>query len=308
MRDAILSFRAKGKMTVAWSDSFEGNSDYALATACQFVFVQPSGNVWLTGLNFEVQFVGGLLRRWGIKPQLFGREEFKSAKNYYTETKMSPAQRLNMRSIAASLFGQLTDVIGRARNVSEPVLRQIIDRAPLTAEEGLTWGLIDSVLYREGVQAAVHDLIKSPATQCKTVHPASREGGQVVSSPGGGRGGLLVVKLGAVGWGGGGWGAAARRRGLDGAAVGRVGEEILNISWAGEGEIVVRFSGGREQRDGWVLYLLSCIAHVEERGQATAHLQASGLPPTWAIAGRRKGEAGKRGRPAFLYLHKYAER
>jgi hypothetical protein len=61
--DAILSFRSSGKVTVAWSDSFDSNSEYALACACQYIFVQPSGQVWLTGLNFEVQFIGSLLKR-----------------------------------------------------------------------------------------------------------------------------------------------------------------------------------------------------------------------------------------------------
>lgn len=64
-----------------------------------------------------------------------------------------------MMSIASSLFGQLTDSVSRSRNVTLPVLRQIIDRAPLTAEQAVESRLTDGTLYREGVYAAVRDLV-----------------------------------------------------------------------------------------------------------------------------------------------------
>src|SRR4030095_15714348 len=54
IRDAILRFRAAGKPAVAWAETFGefgvGNGAYYLATAFDQVYLQPPGDVGLTGL------------------------------------------------------------------------------------------------------------------------------------------------------------------------------------------------------------------------------------------------------------------
>ena len=69
------------------------------------------------------------------------------------------------------MFSQTIDIISRARNVSVPTLRGIIDRAPLTAEEAVDCGLLDGALYREGVYAAVQDLVKSSRKTVRRLLP-----------------------------------------------------------------------------------------------------------------------------------------
>ena len=76
-------------MTLSWSPSFgdggSGNLEYLLASACQFVCLQPSGTVGLLGLQAEVPFFKDVLSRWKITAQFSGREKYKSAMNMFTE-------------------------------------------------------------------------------------------------------------------------------------------------------------------------------------------------------------------------------
>ena len=55
LRDTIAAFRAKGKFAVAFADSFgefgPGTRPYYLATAFDEIWLQPMGNVGLTGLT-----------------------------------------------------------------------------------------------------------------------------------------------------------------------------------------------------------------------------------------------------------------
>ena len=54
LRDAVAVFRTSGKPAVAWAETFgefsAGNGAYYLATAFDEIYLQPSGDVGLTGL------------------------------------------------------------------------------------------------------------------------------------------------------------------------------------------------------------------------------------------------------------------
>jgi len=58
IRSAVAAFRASGKPTVAWAETFgesaSGSIPYFLATAFDEVWLQPSGDVNLIGLSAEV--------------------------------------------------------------------------------------------------------------------------------------------------------------------------------------------------------------------------------------------------------------
>ena len=119
---AILQLRASGKLTVSWAPSFGdgggGNLEYLLASACQYVWLQPSGSVGLIGLQAEVPFVRDALVRWKVQAQFSGREEYKSAMHTFTERGFTPAQRRNVGALLDSAFAQLTTGVARARAVA----------------------------------------------------------------------------------------------------------------------------------------------------------------------------------------------
>jgi protease IV len=157
LRDAIAAFRAKGKFALAFSDSFgefgPGTRPYYLATAFDEIWLQPMGNVGLTGLYAEVPFFKGTLDLLGVTPQFDHREEFKTAMNSLTETKMTPPHREEVDALLASISGQITHGIAEGRKLSEPEVRDAIDRGPLLADEARQAKLVDRLGYRDEVIA-----------------------------------------------------------------------------------------------------------------------------------------------------------
>jgi protease-4 len=157
VRDTVAAFRAKGKLALAFADSFgefgPGTRPYYLATAFDEIWLQPMGNLGLTGLYAESPFLKGTLDLVGITPQFDHREEYKTAMNLLTETKMTPAHREEVEALLASVAGQVVRGIAQDRKLSEAEVRQAIDRGPLLAEEAVEAKLVDRLGYRDEMLA-----------------------------------------------------------------------------------------------------------------------------------------------------------
>lgn len=167
IRDAILRFRASKKFTVAFAETFgefgAGNGAYYLASAFETIWLQPSGDVGLTGLSAESIFLRGTLDKLGIKPQLDHRKEYKNAMNQLTETKMTPAHKEATTAMLASLTNQLVAGIATGRNLTEAEVRALVDRGPFSSKEALQAKLVDQLGYRDACYAAIHQQAGSKA-------------------------------------------------------------------------------------------------------------------------------------------------
>jgi protease-4 len=159
VRDAIQSFRSKNKFAVAFSETFgefsPGNNSYYLATAFDEIRLQPSGDIGLTGIMLEGQFIRGTLDKLGVKPNMDHRYEYKNAMNTFTETKFTPPHREAMEKIMLSWYTQVVRAIAQARNLTEDQVKTVINKGPLLGKEALDAKLVDNLAYRDEVYADV---------------------------------------------------------------------------------------------------------------------------------------------------------
>ncbi|HXT52731.1 MAG TPA: signal peptide peptidase SppA [Thermoanaerobaculia bacterium] len=162
LRDAVAVFRRAGKPAIAWTDTFgEGtpaNGAYYLATAFDQIYIQPSGDVGLTGLELTSLFLRGTLDKIGVQPQFAQRYEYKNAPNTFTDTAFTPAHRESMDALAGSIFDHMVDEIAQARRVSVEQLRASIDAGPMLGAEAVGAKLVDGLLYRDEVYERVEKL------------------------------------------------------------------------------------------------------------------------------------------------------
>ena len=81
LRDAVFAFRARGKFAIAFAESFgeagNGTLHYYLANAFEQIWLQPSGDLDLTGVYLESPYLRGALDRLGIEPRVGQRGEYK---------------------------------------------------------------------------------------------------------------------------------------------------------------------------------------------------------------------------------------
>jgi protease-4 len=159
LRHAIEEFRDAGKLTVAWAESFgefsAGNVPYYLATAFETIYLQPSGDLGLTGVAVERRFYRGAMDRLGVEFQIVRRHEYKSAAEQLTETGFTGPAREAAERIAGSVTGQLARAIAERRRLAPERVRELIDRGPFLGAQALEAGLVDELGYRDEVYASV---------------------------------------------------------------------------------------------------------------------------------------------------------
>ncbi|MFB4286627.1 signal peptide peptidase SppA [Nonomuraea sp. ATR24] len=163
LRQAVVRFRASGKLTVAFGETFgefgSGTVPYYLASAFERVYLQPSGDVGLTGIALEQRFVKGALTKLGVGYEMGQRHEYKTAANTFTHDHMTEPHRESVGRIVESVTGQLTAGIADGRRLDPAKVRELFDQGPFIGAEALQAGLVDGLAYRD----EVYDEVKRAA-------------------------------------------------------------------------------------------------------------------------------------------------
>jgi protease-4 len=159
LRDAVQRFRAHKKFAVAYSETFgefgPGNGAYYLATAFDHIYLQPSGDVGLTGIIMESPFIKGTLAKLGMTFHGDHRYEYKNALNFFTDTKYSGPYKEAMTAIMTSWFNQIKDGICQARQIAPEKFQSLVDAGPYLGKEAVEAKLVDAVAYRDEVYGKV---------------------------------------------------------------------------------------------------------------------------------------------------------
>eukprot|EP00878_Enallax_costatus_P020111 GHUV01021243.1.p1 GENE.GHUV01021243.1~~GHUV01021243.1.p1 ORF type:complete len:232 (+),score=82.82 GHUV01021243.1:291-986(+) len=107
LRNALLDFRftAKGRAPIyAYSNTFgEGGLNatglYYLASAADKVYMPPTSCLSLLGFESTQVFVRGLLDKLKVEPEVYRREEYKSAMATLADKEFDPPHRENLTSL-----------------------------------------------------------------------------------------------------------------------------------------------------------------------------------------------------------------
>ena len=161
LRSAVAETGRAGKTTMAWAETFgefsPSNAAYYLASAFDRIYLQPSGDLGLTGLSMEQWFYRGTLDKLGLEYEVGKRYEYKNAADRLTEQGFTGPAREALERLATSLTGQLADAIAERIGGSAADARGLIDNGPYVAEEALEHRLVDALGYRDEVYAAVRE-------------------------------------------------------------------------------------------------------------------------------------------------------
>ncbi len=187
LRDAVLEVRAAGKATVAFAETFgefgPGTVSYALAAAFERLWLQPSGDIGLTGLSLQTAFARQAVDRLDLQPRIGQRREYKNAPDTLLREGYSGPHREALQRVVTALTGQLVAGIAADRGLGEDVVRAAIDRAPVGPADAVAVGLVDRVGYRDEMVTELSErfgadvqYVDPPATAVPTGVPAPLAG------------------------------------------------------------------------------------------------------------------------------------
>ena len=148
IRKSLEEFKKQNKKIYCYADIM-GNKDYYLATVADSIFMNPSGELNLTGLVSEIPFFKGTLNKIGIDAELEHIGKYKSASDIFTQDSMTPAHKEVTNAILDDLYKQFTEAIAQSRKITNSQIKQLIDSGPYTAKEAVKNNLIDKLVYKD---------------------------------------------------------------------------------------------------------------------------------------------------------------
>ncbi|GHF23655.1 protease 4 [Kordiimonas sediminis] len=153
--DRIKAFKEAGKPVYAISSAYS-QSDYLLASQADKVFMNPEGNVILTGYGRYGTYFKSLLDMIGADINVFRVGTFKSAVEPYIRDDMSAAAKEANQAYLGELWRQYTDKVEQGRGMEPGTLAKSVDETPdlLRAAGGnfgqlaVDMGLVDELVHR----------------------------------------------------------------------------------------------------------------------------------------------------------------
>jgi protease-4 len=154
---ALHAVAAAGVRTVAFAEAYgevgAGTVPYALAAACDSVWLQPSGSVGLTGVSMSMTLLRGGLDKLGVEPQFAQRHEYKTAANQFAAQEITDPHREMTQRLADSVMEHLSAGIAARRGLDAGQMADAVARSPLPAARALELRLVDRLGYRDEVYA-----------------------------------------------------------------------------------------------------------------------------------------------------------
>lgn len=148
VREAITAFHASSKKPVVAYMVSPSKRDYYLDSAADSLYLNPFGEMDLTGLATEPTFYKGALDKYGIGVQVTRVGKYKSFVEPFILQKMSPENRAQTEQLLGDLWGQFKDGVGQGRNVPPEQLQAITDESGIvTANAAKEKGLVTGLAY-----------------------------------------------------------------------------------------------------------------------------------------------------------------
>lgn len=126
LRKALQEFAAGGKFIMTYGDMYSQGS-YFLSSIATKVYLHPLGMVDLRGLGAQIPFFKDMLDKIGVKAQVFYAGKFKSATEPFRLSKMSDANRYQVKEYLSDLNTNIMSDIATSRKLTMPQLMQSVN-------------------------------------------------------------------------------------------------------------------------------------------------------------------------------------
>jgi len=156
IRQKLAEFKQNGKWIVAYGDTYTQGA-YYVSTVADKIYLNPKGSLDWHGIASMPMFMKDLYAKLGVKYRVMKVGTFKSATEYYTETQMSDANRLQVKEYIDGIWTNICDAVAKSRKISVAKLNEYADRYMVFEEaaEVKKLGFVDDLLYADQLKAEV---------------------------------------------------------------------------------------------------------------------------------------------------------
>ena len=126
IREQLMKFKKSGKSVIIYGDSFDEKS-YYIATAADYIGLNPMGLLEFNGLRAEVLYFTGLFEKLGIEVNIFKAGRYKSAVEPFFKKEMSLENREQLLAFLGGIQIALEDATAKARGLDIKQVQLIAD-------------------------------------------------------------------------------------------------------------------------------------------------------------------------------------
>ncbi|EGF99057.1 putative protease IV sppA [Melampsora larici-populina 98AG31] len=141
--------------TIAFTETFRSQAEYAMASGFDEIYCQPSGEIPLVGINSTVTFYSRLLNWLGIKVHAEARTDYKSM-TPQAENHSELLEDLNRNMLSLIAMNRFRNELSEQRPRDPKEMGSLTERmktyskkGPLMAHEAIEMGLISGTTYKE---------------------------------------------------------------------------------------------------------------------------------------------------------------
>ncbi len=156
LRRALVEFKESGKWIVAYGDNYS-RAAYYLCSVADEVYLNPIGSIDWSGMSSQPIFYTGLMKKLGVKMQVFKVGTYKSAVEPYINTEMSDANREQVMSYLSSIWNNMLKDVAKSRKIEVDALNALADTATILCEAKsyVENKLADKLAYLSDVKEAL---------------------------------------------------------------------------------------------------------------------------------------------------------
>lgn len=161
LRQDLLKFKKSGKWIIAYADTYS-RSAYYLCSVADKVYLNPIGMLDWSGLSSNPMFFTGLMKKLGIKMQVFKVGTYKSAVEPYIAEQMSDANREQVSSYQQSIWNNMLKDVAKSRKTTAEALNSLADSLTILSgpEASVKGGLVDKLCYQDEVKKILKNKAK----------------------------------------------------------------------------------------------------------------------------------------------------
>ena len=148
LRRELAAFQERGGRVVAYLMEADSRS-YYLVCAADEILATPLTTIGVIGLRAQVNFLRDALNRVGLEAEVVAVSPYKSAGETFVRNDFSEESREQAERLLDRRYEELVGAIVQARKITPEEARARVDRAPYSAPEALTQGLLDGVCYED---------------------------------------------------------------------------------------------------------------------------------------------------------------
>ncbi|KAL7153025.1 hypothetical protein ABFS83_04G137200 [Erythranthe nasuta] len=164
IRRHVLDFKKSGKFIVGYVPAC-GEKEYYIGSACQELYAPPSAYFQLYGLTVSASFLGGVLEKIGIEPQVERIGKYKSAGDQLTRKSISNENREMLTALLDNIYGNWVETISLVKGKKKEDIENFVNEGVYEVERLKEDGWITDIKYEDEVESLLKERLAIPSSK-----------------------------------------------------------------------------------------------------------------------------------------------